>query len=646
MQKLKMHSPDLTQANIDKIAALFPSVVAETLDADGRPTRAIDFDLLRQELSDHIVEGPQERYQLDWPGKRAAAFAANAPIAKTLRPFLGQSVDFENTKNLFIEGDNLDALKLLQESYLGKFKFIYLDPPYNTGSDFVYEDDFAESTAEYLTRSGQRSESGDRLVGNVESNGRFHSDWLSMMYPRLRLARRLLSDEGVIISSIGVDEFTNLERLFSHVFGASNQIASVPVVMNLKGNQDTLGFADSHEYLVVWARDRAKCRLGAFPVDAAEVDDWDRDETGPFKRADTLRRTGADASRARRPKGWFPVFVTPERDVYVTVDDLPRSQGDTVLWPINDQGEELSWTWSKQKISDEPHNLIVIDGRSGLNIYKKQRPQLGELATAKPKSVMYRAEYSSSTATSALKRLMGAKVFDNPKPVPLLQDLLKIAAPGLDDLVLDFFAGSASMAEAVVRMNAEDGGRRGVTLVQLAEVVPAGSPAAQMGFANIAELARERWRRAGTAALAGLHHAAWDGDVGFRLLRVDTTNFVDSAVTPEDLVQEALQSVVSNIKPGRSSDDLLFQVLLDSGLELSRPITRKAVDDVEFYSVDDGALVCCFADIISMFTARTIASLRPLRAVFMDSSFADDSQMLNLTQVFREVSPETEIRVI
>nr|BFF06872.1 hypothetical protein GCM10023233_18410 [Brevibacterium otitidis] len=409
MEKMRMTSPNLTRANIDKIAELLPNVVTESIDSDGNLTRAIDFDLLRQELSDHIVEGPQERYRLDWPGKRAAAFAANAPIAKTLRPVREESVDFDTTQNLFIEGDNLDALKLLQESYLGKVKLIYIDPPYNTGHDFIYNDDFSETSADYLARSGQTDREGGRLVANADTNGRYHSDWLSMMYPRLKLARNLLTRDGLIVISIDENEVANLVRLCEEIFGRDNVLGALPVVMNLKGNQDAYGFAETHEFIVVCLRDKSHATLGEFPVEEETlIAEWSDDEYGLYKEADNLRATGVNAPREKRPNLWYPIFIDPDTlEAYVTEDDRPLDSRHAAVWPVNPEGKELSWYWRKSKFAAETHNLVLKQTKNGYQFYKKQRPDLGELPSKKPKSFWFKPSYSTGTATTQLKKLMG-----------------------------------------------------------------------------------------------------------------------------------------------------------------------------------------------------------------------------------------------
>ena len=388
MEKLKMHTPDFTDENIARIAELFPNCVTESRDENGKVKRAINFDQLMQELSGNIVEGPQERYQLNWPGKREALLTANAPIAKTLRPCREESVDFDTTKNIFIEGDNLDALKLLQETYLGKVKMIYIDPPYNTGNDFIYEDDFAEDKEAYFGRSMQTDEDGNRLVVNTEANGRFHSDWLSMMYPRLRLSKNLLRDDGILFVSVDENELTNLQQACDEVFGRTNVLGNFPVVMNLKGNQDAFPFAETHEYFVMCAKSKANCSLNNFKIGDEELfKDWLEDEYGLYKEADNLRATGANAPREKRPNLWYPVFLNIERkEIYVTDDNEPLNAKDETILPINPDGDELSWYWSKGTFNDSKHNLIIKKTSNGWQFYRKQRPQLGDLPTKKPKS--------------------------------------------------------------------------------------------------------------------------------------------------------------------------------------------------------------------------------------------------------------------
>ena len=643
-----MHSPNLTDENIEKIRHLFPGCVTEAEDENGKLCLAVDFDQLRQELSDHIVEGSQERYHLNWPGKREALLTANAPIAKTLRPYREESVDFDTTKNLFIEGDNLEALKLLQETYLGQVKMIYIDPPYNTGNDFVYEDDFAEGAEEFLERSNQKDENGNRLVANKDTNGRFHSDWLSMIFPRIRLAKNLLSNEGVFFASIDDHEVDNLRKVCDEVFGRDNLIAMLPTVMNLKGNPDNFGFSDTHEYTLVYARNIEECILGQFDLEDEELDEWDQDNYGYFKRADTLRRTGQDASRERRPNGWFPVFISDDHAVYITEDDKPRNTGDLVLWPKTDDGEELSWTWSKRKIQEEAHNLIVVEGRNGKNIYKKQRPQLGDLPTKKPKSFFYKPSYSTSTATTELKKLLGSKVFDGPKPVPFIADLIKIGAP-YGGLVLDFFAGSGTTGQAVLEQNARDGFNRKFILVQIPEDCDQDSPAFKAGYYSISKIAKARLIKSGETQVEGVANNSWDKDVGFRVLKVDTSNMADIYYKPHELSQSDLLGDINNIKEGRDNgEDLLFQVLLDWGVDLTLPIERRELQGKSIYFVNEEPydLIACFEKGINEDLVKEMASHQPMRVVFRDIGFASDAVKINVEQIFKQLSPATDVKSI
>jgi len=646
MDKLKLHSPDLTQANIDKLAALFPNCVTESKDDTGAVRRAVDFDQLRQELSTSIVEGPQERFQLNWPGKREALLTANAPIAKTLRPCREESVDFDTTRNLFIEGDNLDALKLLQETYLNKVKLIYIDPPYNTGNDFIYDDDFAEDTAAYRTRSNQKDDSGNRLIANTESNGRFHSDWLSMMYPRLRLAQRILSDEGLIVISIDSGEAANLRSLMDEVFGAKNFIGLLPTVMNLKGNNDAFGFADTHEFTIVYAKSRTGCLVHELPIDESKLDEWEEDERGLFKRADTLRRTGQDASREKRPNGWFPVFISSAKEIYATEDNMPRAPGDNVLWPKNEDGDELSWTWSKRKINDEGFNLCIVNGRNGLNIYKKQRASLGDLPTSKPKSILYKPEYSSSNGTAEVGELLGKNVFDSPpKPRAFVRDMILLGA-NRDSIVLDFFGGSGTTGHAVMALNATDNGRRQFILVQLAAPCSDGSSAKRAGYDTIAEITKARLRKAGAKVKDQFGSVASQLDIGFRILKIDSSNMNEVHYAPDLVSQDLLSAQVDNIREDRTAEDLLFQVLIDWGVDLTLPIAQEKIAGKTVFFVDGNALAACFETDINEAFVKLLAKRQPLRAVFRDTGFASDSVKINVEQIFKLMSPATEVKTI
>jgi adenine-specific DNA-methyltransferase len=646
MEKLKLQSPDLAKENFEKIAELFPACIVEGRGDNGLIKRSIDFDQLRQELSTTIVDGPHERFQLNWPGKKEAMLSANASIAKTLRPSRDESVDFDTTKNIFIEGDNLDALKLLQETYLNKVKLIYIDPPYNTGNDFIYEDDYAEDPEQYKRRSNQKDDSGNRLIANTESNGRFHSDWLSMMYPRLRLAQKMLSDDGLIVISIDSGEAANLRLLMDEVFGAKNFIGLLPTVMNLKGNNDAFAFSDTHEFTIVYAKSRTQCVVHELPIDETKLDEWDEDERGLFKRADTLRRTGQDASREKRPNGYFPVFISPDKEIYTTEDDSPRSESDSVLWPKNEDGDELSWTWSKRKINEESFNLCLVNGRNGLNIYKKQRPSLGDLPTSKPKSILYKPEYSSSNGTAEVGELLGKNIFDSPpKPRALIRDIVLLGA-NKDSIIMDFFGGSGTTGHAVMALNAMDNGTRKYILVQLAAPCEAGSSAAKSGYKTIADITKERLRRAGAKLKVQLGAIENPIDVGFRVLKIDSSNMKDVFYFPDALSQDLLSGQVNNIREDRTSEDLLFQVLIDWGVDLGLPIKKETILGKVVYFVDGNALAACFEEGVNEEFVKELAKKQVLRAVFRDSGLKSDSAKINVDQIFKLLSPSTEVKCI
>ena len=657
MEKRALHSPDLTTRNVERIADLFPQVITESRDAEGNVTLSVDFDLLRQELSDHVVEGPQERYQLDWPGKRAAAFAANAPIAKTLRPVREESVNFDTTKNLFIEGDNLDALKLLQESYLGKVKLIYIDPPYNTGNDFVYEDDFAESSADYLARSGQKSESGDRLVANTEANGRFHSDWLSMMYARLKLARSLLTDNGVMIVAIGDHEHANLRSLLDLVFGADNFLADA--VWQGSGKNDARFTAGGLDYMLIYAR--SKTTLVALDVRFKNPKRGYDDVMEAASRA--WEESGHNAARATALyREWWKTKPDVEAGLkaYGEIDGSGRAFTKSDLaspnpranlmydLPHPETGIPVPMHPNGWRLSRESMEASIAEGRIQFGPdhttsprYKRFLDEMGQQAI-RPVITQERAP-----ASDALTRLLDGKMFDYPKDVGVLSTWIDaVTNTDKSAIVLDFFAGSGSTAHAVMSLNAADQGSRRFILVQLDETVETGSLASKRGYATLADVARERLRRAGaeTQQVAGAIDS--DLDVGFRSLHIATTNMADTLSTADDLVQISLTESVDSVKPDRTDEDLLFQVLLDWGLDLAAPITVEEVAARRVMSVDDDALIACFADHIADELVKAIAARHPLRAVFLDAGFATDAARINAEQIFREVSPETEVRTI
>lgn len=630
METLRMTSPDLTDGNIDKIAELFPNVITETLDEDGTPRRGVDFDMLRQELSGHVVEARQERYQLDWPGKRAAAFAANAPIAKTLRPDREESVDFDSTKNLFIEGDNLEALKLLQEPYLGKVKLIYIDPPYNTGNDFIYADDFAQTTDAFLELSGLVDDEGYRLVTNAESNGRFHSDWLSMIYPRLRLARNLMREDGVLFASIDDVEAPRLRMLCEEVFGSQNVLGTL-IHQRAKGGGNAKHLVRGHDYILVVAKDISKVHAlrrdkvvqgRTETIDGVEylVDD------------DVLRKTFGRYEAGTERRCLYEEITKYKGEAKLAEVDAAILRGDLFLIPWTDDGKHA---------------------------VAKRVPL--DTATSKLYSVL---KVLSELGTLDLANLEMEGVFDYPKPVELMRLLIRAATTSTEhEIVLDLFAGSGSLSQAVLELNSQDGGNRQFISIQFPEVLHDALSKAQgparvtleraISFLDaegrpptIAGITKERIRRAGTRTLDNSSSEAWNRDIGFRSLRVDTTSMADVLRAPDDTNQASIGGLEGNIKPGRTGEDLLFQVLLDWGLELTLPIAHEYIDGHDIHSVDGDSLIACFDEHVGPELVRTIAQRRPLRAVFRDSGFASDADRINAEQIFREISPGTDVKAI
>jgi adenine-specific DNA-methyltransferase len=643
-EKLKMHTPDLTAQNIQKLAELFPGCVTEIRDAVGKVTQGIDFDQLRQELSGSIVEGPRERYHLDWPGKREAILAANAPIAKTLRPSRNESVNFDTTKNLFIEGDNLDALKLLQETYLGKVKLIYIDPPYNRKNDLVYKDDFSESSEAYFLKSNQIDEDGGQLFANTEANGRFHSDWLTMIYSRLRLARSLMSDDGVICISIDDSESDNLRKLSDEVFGASQFIAQIVVQSNKRG-QTFKEIAKTHEYIFIYSR--------AEDIELNEVEKADdalpyTDSQGSFDLWE-LRNRNPKFGRFNRPNLFFPFFIAPEsRDEcgYARVSLTETAEFHVRALPLNSRGDEGCWRWGTDKIktydlSTASPVLIARQRRDGeWNVYEKSRK-----STTKVKSIWNDTAVISEQGTIELGALGLADTFDHPKPLELVKRCISLATSD-GDIVMDFFAGSGTTAHALMDLNALEGAERRFILVQLDYPIEAGSSQGKQSFTTIAEITKERIRRAGTKIKLANALTAPNLDVGFRVLKIDSSNMTNVYYVPDAVTQTDLLGQVDNIRPDRSPEDLLFQVLVDWGLDLALPIATEIIEGKQVFFVDQNALAACFDTGVTDAMVKAIAQRKPLRAVFRDSSYGSDSVKINVEQIFKLLSPETEVRSI
>ena len=648
VDKLKMHSLDLTRRNIDAIAERFPTVVTESLDGDGNSVRAIDFDALRQELSDHIVEGPQERYQLDWPGKRAAAFAANAPIAKTLRPVREESVDFDTTRNLFIEGDNLDALKLLQESYLGKVKLIYIDPPYNTGKDFVFNDNYGTDAAEFLRQSMQAGIDGERLVANPDTAGRFHSDWLSMIYPRLGLARNLLATDGVFMASINDWEAPRLRQLLDEVFGQGNFLGQMIWEKGREGGNDNEGFGQHHEYVLVYARNASQA--------AAAIKLDEKDTSRHRAELPEPNRVIEPAEIYRDGEPFQLINLSKQKDYTV---EIPLNDGSIVTWP----------SYAPQStINSYLDQGRIFVGDRGVPYIKSF---LADEASGTKPSTLLGSEWGTTKAGGiAIRDLFGdGKVFSYPKPPKLIRRLIEIAGADGESVILDFFAGSSTTAQAVLEANAADGGRRQFIMVQfpedlndqLARVTGAARKSVEAAIAvtdelrrppTLCEVSKERIRRSAKSVRAAAEFQSESFDLGFRAFVVDTTNMAETTAAADALGQRELKGMIDSVKPDRTDEDLLFQVLLDWGLDLSLPITRvfererEREREREIFRVADDALIACFSEEVSADVVAAIAKSQPLRAVFRDSAFKSDADRINAEQIFREVSPNTEVKTL
>ena len=626
MKKMKMHSPNLTQDNIARIRALFPGCVTEAQSDDGKLKWAVDFDQLRQELSESIVEGPQERYHLNWPGKREALLTANAPIAKTLRPCREDSVSFDTTKNLFIEGDNLEALKLLQETYLGKVKMIYIDPPYNTGNDFIYEDNFAENAEEFLKRSNQKDEEGNRLVANTEANGRFHSDWLSMMYSRLKLAKNLLSDDGIIFISIDDNEITNLNAVCNEVFGGDNCRGIVSRPTGTPSGQGYDILVNEIDYLLVYSKS-FEASLGGLPFTKDDKKIYDQeDEYGNYLTR-SLRKTGGGDRRVDRPTMYYGI----------------KAPDGSIVFPVGPTGYESRWRcgedyykkllaenkieWKQNDEGWKPYQKFYLEGR------------------LKQPSNLWQGIEGNKKASLTIKYLFNGKMFDTPKPVGLIERCLKISTTA-DDVIMDFFSGSATTAHAVMQLNAEDGCNRKFIMVQLSEPCDEKSEAFKVGYKSIPEIGKERIRRAGNKILEGECHDGWNKDIGFRVLKVDSSNMVDVYYTPDATEQDQLKILTDNIKPDRKPEDLFFQVWLDWGVDLTLPIRKEIILDKLVFFVDENVLVACFDTDVNEELVKELARFEPMRVVFRDKGFVSDAIKINVEQIFKQMSPGTEVRSI
>ena len=616
VQKLDMSTPDFVNENLEKLAVLFPNCVAEGIDG-----KAIDFDLLKQELSYATIEGTKERYRLEWPGKRESIVKANIPTNNTLRPIRKESVDFDKTENLYIEGDNLEVLKLLQESYLGKVKLIYIDPPYNTGKDFVYKDSFKQDSEEYNADSGQIDEYNQRLVANPETSGRYHSHWLSMMYPRLKLARNLMTEDGVIFISIDDNEAHNLKKIGEEIFGENNFIGNVIWERAFSPKNDAKYFSDSHDHILVFSKSISEFDIGKLERSEeanSRYKNIDDDPRGPWTSSDLTVKTYNVAYD-------FEIETPSGRKVSPT--------------------DGRCWNTNRERIKELIEDNRLWFGKEGNNMPRFKR-FLSEVQTGMvPVTIWpYKEVGHNQEGRQEVKKLFDDKgYFDGPKPIRLLSRILTVANLDRDSIVLDFFSGSATTAHAVLQLNAEDGGTRKFIQVQLPEATDEKSEAFKAGYKNICEIGKERIRR---AAKKIKEETGADIDYGFRVYRLDESNMQDVYYKPQEYQQANLDLFADNVKPDRNADDLLAQVMLDWGLPLSLPIEQENIKDKQVFKVAGNSLFACFDKGIDEDFAKEIAKETPLRIVFRDNGFKDDTAKVNVKQLLKQLSPETEMKVI
>ena len=656
MHKLKMHSADGVALNIERIGELFPNAVTEVV-RDGKVERAVDFEVLRQELSDVVVEGREERYQFTWPDKKKAILAANAPVPATLRPVVEESVGRGgaaggfDSENLYIEGDNLEALKLLRETYLGKVKMIYIDPPYNTGNDFIYSDDFAEDKDEYMENSGQFDEEGYRMTPNLESNGRFHTDWLNMIYPRLKVAKDLLAVDGIIFISIDDNELENVMKICSDIFGRENYLASFPRVTK-KAGKTTDAIAKNHDYVLAYSKScLARFYLPTHTDEGFKFSDEFVQERGKYKLNQTL--------------DYDSLQYSPSLDYPITIDNETFYPGQSYEKYLDRQRgnharADWAWRWSKDLFDfGYSHGFIVIKKYDKYSrIYTKTYQNCKIIKKSEGFALDYSMrtkaistleftdnEYSNDNSKKNLTQIFETSVFDYSKPVSLLKILSQYSTRE-SDIILDFFSGSATTAHAVMQLNAEDGGKRKFIMVQIPEACAENSEAFKAGYKNVCEIGKERIRRAGKKIKDDSPLTTQDLDIGFRCLRLDTSNMKDVYYRPDELRQEDLFDSVDNVKAGRTPEDLLFQVMLELGAELSSKIEDKTLGGKKVLCVEDNYIAACFDKEVTDETVKAMAKMKPQYAVLRDNSMESDSVAVNFEQIFKTYSPDTKLRVL
>ena len=619
MDKLKMATENITEQKINEISKLFPNVIVEGINKNGKKEKLVDFETLKQELSSIVSEDDNERYIMNWPGKKQAILTANASINATLRPCRAESVDFDNSKNLYIEGDNLDVLKLLRETYLNKVRMIYIDPPYNTGNDFIYDDDFSISVDDYVSQNSLYDDQGNRLFVNNDTNGRFHSDWLSMIYSRIKIARDFLTEDGGILISIDDNEIVNLRKVCDEIFGEKNFVCTFVWQKAFAPKNDNRYISTSHEYIVLYAKNKELYKRNLIP--RTNTDGYSNPDNDPRG----LWTSGTALAISFSQNAVFP-FTAPNGKVH-----MPP--------------EGRCWRYSKETFDQLIKENRMWFGKDGNGVPRVKR-FLSEMPDGVvPQSLLkYEDVGSGQDGTQGLKQIFdNALLFDFPKPIKLLRRLLTICSDK-DSIVLDFFSGSATTAHALLEQNAEDGGNRRFILVQIPEKCVEGSVQFKAGYKNICEIGKERIRRAGKKVLEDYPNA--NIDLGFRDLKLDTSNMKEVYYNPEEVTQSLLSKLEDNIKEDRTSEDLLFQVMLDMGVELSSDIKTEIKSGKTVYNVNDGNLVCCFDKNLTNEVVTEIAKMQPLYAVFRDSSMASDSTNVNFEQIFETYSPTTKRKVL
>ena len=624
-----MQSRDVVSGNVEKIAALFPQCVTERIGKNGFTEFAIDFDKLRDELSKDLLDGAEERYQFTWPDKRAASRLANEATNKTLRPDVEASVDFWNTENLYIEGDNLDVLKVLRENYLGAIKMIYIDPPYNTGNDFVYNDDFAQSREDFEASSGLFDEEGNQLIDpmqrNTESNGRFHTDWLNMIYPRLKIARDLLSDDGAIFVTLDDNEIYNCRKVMDEIFGANNFVATI-IWENFYGRSNAAAISPAHNYILLYSKagDNWKNIRNLLPRDEKSTDKYknpDNDHRGPW-------RLGPIFASGERHEGLMYSITTPSGKVVTPPKGSHWRMLESDFWKMYEDGRILFGMDGK---GSPAIKLFLADVQDGIV----------------PRTIWLHSEVGhTQDGKREIQALFPDEMpFDTPKPTKLISQIIQISCTQ-EDTILDFFSGSATTAHAVMKLNAEDGGHRKFIMVQLPEVTDKKSEARKAGYETICQIGEERIRRAGKRIKEEAGLQGQDLDIGFRVLKLDSSNMEDVFYTPEDLDPSKIEGLADNVKPDRTAEDLLFQVMLDLGIELSAKIRSEKLGNRNVFFVDDGYLIATFDKEVNESTITEIAKQKPVYFVMRDASAANDNVLDNFDQIFRHYSPETTRRTI